>query len=91
MAAIASAGGDTPAPFAANEKQDQFEVQWQSQDAQDVEQSKRQDIFDVATCSNPGTKKQRKRAKRKSDSLSSILCAAIVQHQLGGSILQLGV
>jgi len=97
MAAIASVGGDASAPFAADEKREKFEIQWQPQSAghekrdehdiqwhpQSAETSKRQDIFDVATCSNPGLKQQRRKGKRKSDSLSSILCAAIVQHQLG--------
>ncbi|GAB7356950.1 hypothetical protein MBLNU459_g7793t1 [Dothideomycetes sp. NU459] len=90
MAATASAGAQPPAPL-ADEKHDQVEAQWRQ--PQTVETTKRPDIFDVATCSNPGARQsspppqqQRKKAKRKNDSLSASLCAAIVQHQLGLSI-----
>lgn len=80
MAATASAGAQSPAPYTAHEKQEQFDVQWQSQN---VDHPKPQDILNAASCSNPGPKQQRRKGKRKNDSLSTILCAAIVQHQLG--------
>ncbi|KAJ9625769.1 Sphingosine N-acyltransferase lag1 [Taxawa tesnikishii (nom. ined.)] len=48
-------------------------------------QSRKGDIYNVATCSNPGTL-QRSRKPRKDESLGDLLRTTIVKHQLGLSI-----
>lgn len=72
MATIAPAMGHD-SPQAIDEK-----VQWQPQS---LEQYQGMNVLDVATCSNASQNKVK--AKRKNDSLSATLCAAIVKHQLG--------
>lgn len=53
---------------------------WSSRDLHELQEK---DVLNVATCSNGGSIQRKKPAKRKDESLSSILRVAIVEHQLG--------
>lgn len=59
------------------------DVQWSSHN---VHPTRKTNILNAATCSNAGPLQKKIKAKRKNDSLSVMLCAAIVKHQLGKTL-----
>lgn len=84
MASIAPAMGDGVAHSENRLDSANVEKHWNPQGLEHFVGS----VLNVPTCSNSGTMQKRTRAKRrKNDSLSATLCAAIVKHQLGKSTL----
>ncbi|KAL1310683.1 hypothetical protein AAFC00_000944 [Neodothiora populina] len=77
--AMASIQDDLPQKLATGE------LQWQAQGPAHFSSSK-MNVLNAATCSNAGPLQKKVKTKRKSESLSATLCAAIVEHQLGLSI-----
>lgn len=80
MASVASSTGPVPLHSAHDEQKLNAEIQWQPQN---LEHFRNMDVLSAATCSNAGPLQKKIKAKRKTDSLSATLCAAIVKHQLG--------